>query len=496
MAEDKIILESYFNKANKAIEIEDFSSFFNAIYRLYDNLTCNCFLAGQDKSIYLNQLAIIEKFEDNDSDYNLNISKGYLYSRIRDEEKAYHYLTLAISINSKNDLAYALRSNIDSKINQEYLEDAKNAVLLNPSARNYFVLARAFDYKKDKSLLADSITYFDRAIGLNPNFACAYNNRAYRYMEIGNLQKAIDDFKQCIKIEPNHWAYYEISKCLSDMKKYNESLDYAKIGIEKHPNDKNYYFRLGYDNIMIGNFEEALMHFKTYIKAYPESDSAKNNIAICKENILQKNLSIARSSFNVKNYQGCIDSYSNCIIEGVELSDHDANKYLIATIQISGHKITIDENNQYYKRLVDLRASYFKKNDNNIDVTEAEKNANKLMQYGLNHHIGFGNYKDDKICDIAQKDPHYILWCILNLEHFSVDNSILLKFNFKDDPLYVQAIEINLIKELVIVNNDDDDDNNYYQNSDDSYDDYDYSEDSSFCPACQESPCMCSDPGW
>lgn len=502
MTENIKVLKQHFSEADEAIKARDLSSFATAIYQLFNNLTCHCFLNNQKKYVFQNQLEIIEEFEDDESDYDLNIAKGYLYLSNRNRKKAFHYLTIAISLDRTNDLSHALRASINSEINPNYLDDAKNAVLLNPNARNYFVLAFSFDYKKDKISLFDSIIYFDKAIELNNNFACAYNGKAIRYKELNNLPRAIEAYKECVRIEPDHWAYYHLSRCLSKTGQHREAIKYAKLGLDKHPNTNQYHFNLGYEYSKIDKFEEALVHFKTFLTTDPKCDITKKNIEICIKNILAKKLKEARCLFENDNYQQCAEKYKEYLNEKQDLLETDINKYFISLVKVHDAKIEIDKNNSHYKRLEDLRKSYSEKNNNGEEVTEEEENANKLMQYGLDYQIKFGNYQNEKICDIADKDPHYILWCIVNLEHFSVHNTTLLKQDFIEDPLFAKAIEINLLKELLInssvVKKRTRARFDHYQDHYDSnygYDSYnDYGDDSSSCPACQESPCMCSDP--
>lgn len=337
---------------------------------------------------------------------------------------------------------------------------------------------------------------------MNNNFACAYNGKAIRYKELNNLPKAIEAYKECVRIEPDHWAYYHLSRCLSKTDQNREAIKYAKLGLDKHPNTIHYHFDLGYYYIQINKAEEALAHLETYLTAYPECDTTKNIIDTYREKVLSEKLKEARILFENDNYQHCAEKYKECLNVDQGLLKTDINKYFICLVKVHDAKIKIDKNNPHYKRLEDLRKSYSEKIDNGEEGTEEEENANKLMQYGLGYQIKFGNYQNEKICDIADKDPHYILWCIVNLEHFSVHNTTLLKQDFIEDPLFTTAIEINLLKELLI-------DNSvvkkrtrarfdHYQDHYDSnygYDSYnDYGDDSSSCPACQESPCMCSDP--
>lgn len=496
------ILNGYFEKANEQLRIKNVSGFSEAIHQLFENLTCNCYLNGKGNDIYQNQLEIINEFEEDDFNYDFNLAIGYLYARTNEKEKAYQYLSKAISINLNSDLAFALRACIGSEINPYYIEDAKNAVLLNPNARNYFILANVVEYNKDPFSHEDSpsiqaITCYNKSIERNPNFVCAYNNRAKCYKELNNLPKAIDDLKKCIELDPNHWAYYKLSIWLSNLKKYREAIKYAELGFERHPDNAEYHYRLGSYYIMIDEFKRALWHFKKYLSIHPDYEFVNTLIKKCNDNILNKKLDKARTFFSEECFKDCVQIYEDCEIDRIEnIPEDDICRYLIASIKQFDETISINEDNLNYKRIIGLRNSYFEKIEKCEEVNNEEENSNKLMQYGENYHIGFGNYQHQKICDIAKEDPHYILWCIVNLEHFFVENKCLIKYHFKNDPLYIHAIEVNLIKELVLLNTEEEEDEYFEHSYYDYTDNYDSYEDSSYCPACQESPCMCSDPGW
>ena len=83
---------------------------------------------------------------------------------------------------------------------------------------------------------------------------------------------------------------------------------------------------------------------------------------------------------------------------------------------------------------------------------------------------------------IIQKDPNYILWCIINLIHFSIDDSILLNPNFKNQSLFPAAMEYNHLKNCVIVMCSFEEETEYFEriksfnfkahNDEDGFDDY------------------------
>lgn len=467
-------LNTYLEQAHKEISENSVNGFVNAIKKLFDNMSCNCFLANEDKEIYKKQLLLIEEFTDDNTNYELNLAKGYLYSRNKNEIKAYHYLSIAIEANKSEDLAFALRSYIDSEINSENIDDAQNAVRLNPTARNYFVLANLCD-KKDVIESEKSIIYFNESIRLNPDFPCAFNNRATRFQKIGNYSQAIDDYKKCLTLDPNHWAYYSLLGCLENQKLYEEIPFYAKKGLEKHPDDLRYHNILGRIHSRLEQWELSIIHFEEFLKKYPENQNSKRRLDVAKKAILEEKISEAKGAFTNDCFEKCLSLFNEYIAYGGVFIEKDLDIYLLGIIKNKDKSIKIDKNNSSYIKLNNLKQSCLDKIQEKNELTEEEKNVDKLMKYGSNHTLGFGNYKGEKIKEILTKDAHYILWCIIKLEHFSIENSIFTNPVFKQEPLLSQAVESNLIKELIIKEwkpeEESWDDDFYY----DSYDDDTYS---------------------
>ena len=257
--------ESRFIEEIKIFEEGRVVNIYNALVELYSTMTCNCFLNSQKQLIYKNLLNTIENIEDDSSNFHLSLVKGFVYLRNNNEKAAYKYLTNSIELDDSIDLAYSIRALIKPEINSAFSEDAKNAVLLNPSARNYFVLANSFD-KKDEKDLQKSILFFEKAIELQPDFACAFNNRAIRFLELKKINNAINDFKRCVEIDPNHWAYDPLLRYLDNQGRYYEALKYAKLATKYHPSNERYLFRLGIFNARLEYFDAAIYHFQKYLR--------------------------------------------------------------------------------------------------------------------------------------------------------------------------------------------------------------------------------------
>ncbi|MFN7117570.1 MAG: tetratricopeptide repeat protein [Saprospiraceae bacterium] len=78
---------------------------------------------------------------------------------------------------------------------------------------------------------AQKITYFSKAIKLNPDFVEAYNARANVHFAMGMVHEAIQDFSQSIRIDPDRvFTYYSRASCLLALGDYGAAAeDFAKV---------------------------------------------------------------------------------------------------------------------------------------------------------------------------------------------------------------------------------------------------------------------------
>ena len=114
---------------------------------------------------------------------------------------------------------------------------SKAPTVLNTAA-DY--LARG-DYDFDLGNYDQALAAYSRAIELQPDFAEAYNNRAYTYMKLEKYELALPDLDQAIRLRPNyvnalinrgdiHNYYYQINPDLA-ISDYDQALDLADDAI-------------------------------------------------------------------------------------------------------------------------------------------------------------------------------------------------------------------------------------------------------------------------
>ncbi len=95
-------------------------------------------------------------------------------------------------------------------------------------------------------------------------------------------------------------------------------------------------------------------------------------------------------------------------------------------------------------------------NDNYQDIKQYQR---QLKKFSLSDIVTWKTHKGKKISDLMLSNGHYIIWAVLNLDFFIIDNSFFLMDYLRKYPDYKQAFEINLLKQYV------------YENYDENYDD-------------------------
>ncbi|NES22582.1 MAG: tetratricopeptide repeat protein [Symploca sp. SIO3E6] len=80
----------------------------------------------------------------------------------------------------------------------EFVTDAEQAIVQDVTLDTLYFYRGAAYYTKGELDLA--ITNYNQAIKINPEYALAYYNRGYTYSKLGNKQKVIQDFKKAAKL--------------------------------------------------------------------------------------------------------------------------------------------------------------------------------------------------------------------------------------------------------------------------------------------------------
>jgi len=156
-------------------------------------------------------------------------------------------------------------------------------------------------YFIDKKEYEKALLYLEMAIktdklSLKEN---AYNYIGFCYGNLGDYVKAIEAYKQAIRIDPNDTnAYYNLSVTYKDLGLYKDAIEARKQAIRIDPNDAMNYYNLGeyYDHL--GLYKDAIEAYKQAIRIDPDS-------GICA--IFRFNLSL--SYFQIGDIDSALDEY-------------------------------------------------------------------------------------------------------------------------------------------------------------------------------------------
>ncbi|GLU50734.1 hypothetical protein Dfri01_01950 [Dyadobacter frigoris] len=432
-----LLQEAFFSFYSK--DLDYFIDNFTELCNKY--LICNCFLYGENKDGWERSKNTIENISDDENDFNINFSKGIVYQHYGREDLAFKYLTNAIRLNQHSEMAYSFRSSLNSIHNIYCLEDAEKAILINQSARNYFRLGSIL--LKDNP--SQSIIYFGKSILLFDSHPCTHYKLGQAYFKTGDLLNAIAGFTKCISLDRNHGCYIDLWLCFYQRNDYENALKYLQIWGSIGNTSINFYYALGMTYKALQQFDDAYSFFNNFVNFVSSSESSLidslNEIEILAE---------AKWQFDQGNIQYSHDLFQKYIDLGKELYGNELITFFKVKLKLINSNILFGKTNHYRILFNQKRDIYLRKKIFDDLINDEETNITKLLEYKSHYKLGFGIYSGSSIKDVIQKDPHYIIWSIVNLDHFAIDSSLFLNKSLQSYSNYYMALEINLIKNDLI----------------------------------------------
>jgi len=125
-----------------------------------------------------------------------------------------------------------------------------------------------------------------------------------------------------------------------------------------------------------------------------------------------------------------------------------SNEYVDFLVKFNN--LNISPTNPIFVKLDSIKKSIEKKIKTGEMLSEEEIDIKKLILYQPFYNMHWGTYSGKLISDIFNEDAMYLLWCIINLNHFSTSNTLFLVKYIRNHQDYLKAMEINLIKHLII----------------------------------------------
>jgi len=115
----------------------------------------------------------------------------------------------------------------------------------------------------------------------------------------------------------------------------------------------------------------------------------------------------------------------------------ERNKLLLSTLTSEYIDLMIDYND------LDISVG----NDN---YNENRENGKNLRLYKFTNQIKWGKHSGKLFSELINGNERYILWAIINIENFIIENSFFLINYIRADTNYLKALEINLIKQYAL----------------------------------------------
>ncbi|XP_067825872.1 tetratricopeptide repeat protein 16-like [Heptranchias perlo] len=114
--------------------------------------------------------------------------------------------------------------------------------------------------------LEQAVISFSKAINLNPQMAEFYVRRAEAYVQIGDLQSAIVNYRMASTLDPSnedllpqiaHTLYIQ-GQCLLDLKMYTDALEAFAQASELRPENQHYHMQSMVTLVALGRLEDCL----------------------------------------------------------------------------------------------------------------------------------------------------------------------------------------------------------------------------------------------
>lgn len=462
-----------FYEADFLLENGKVIEFCDQILDLFNKFDCICFLKGQSERMFKKNLQLLDKYDSDNIKYML--VKGVYYYKNNLEEKAYEILTTVIENDSTNDFAYYLRSYIKKEINSFREDDAKNAIILKTSARNYKKLADIL--YEDRNAIELAKHFYSIAIGLKKDFACAYLNRGLIHLNSCDYNAANEDFKRNIELEKTGDGYSGLMRSLIGLKKYSEAESVLKGGLQ-YFELSDFRFNYGIFYYFTNKYEQAIEEFRISIisnhtNANKKTIYANKLLSSCEKIVLKTALIDARTAY--ENFLKCSikklgelnwremdfwkqrskNKYKLCIENDIYLNEDDKDNFFNSILKFYKYFPF----NEYVRKIRDgykvesnclrnnkITPKYSPTDFGNYDDFQVFKICDQ------NYIFEFGKYQGSLLKDIIINDTCYILLLICKNQHFTLNKSILCDKTFIKYDIFEEALELNLIKLLLIEN--------------------------------------------
>jgi len=164
----------------------------------------------------------------------------------------------------------------------------------------------------DAGNASEALTYYDKAIEINPHFYLAYYNRGKAKIDLEDYKGAVTDGEGALRINPYYPdGYHVLGVALAHQGKMAEAITHLKEAIKLKPGSADYHYNLGDFLAHQGKAGEAITHFQEAIKLKPGYVDAENKLGNTLEGEGRLDEAIGHYAEALRIDPNRVDSYNN-----------------------------------------------------------------------------------------------------------------------------------------------------------------------------------------
>ena len=211
-----------------------------------------------------------------------------------------------------------------------------------------FAYNNSGDYQK-------AIESFKEAIRLKPDDVYVHFNLGLAYNNSGDYQKAIESFKEAIRLKPDDvYAHYNLGLAYSNSGDYQKAIESFKKAIRLKPDDFYAHFNLGLAYSNSEDYQKAIESFKEAIRLKPDDFYAHFNLGL--------------AYLGMRDYQKAVE----LLKKATKINPNGKEIWYYYACALSGNQ-NIDEAFQSLKKAIEL-------GDKNFDCMKKDTKLENLRQ--------------------------------------------------------------------------------------------------------------------
>lgn len=136
------------------------------------------------------------------------------------------------------------------------------------------------DLYSRKGMVDKAIEEFKTAIRLQPNYADAFHNMANIYLQTGQIDLAEANYKKALSFNPNIWqSRLNLGSILFDKGKYEQAVEQFKLAIKINPQEAGLHYSLGLAYANQNKMTEAENEFRLALQIDPKNQKAQEALS-------------------------------------------------------------------------------------------------------------------------------------------------------------------------------------------------------------------------